>query len=79
MKTQVRQVGADHQQSGALAQPAGGFALGPESLQTQQRVRREAEQVTRIRDILEGLSLEIASPDEARERLQLKGGDLVGF
>jgi len=44
-----------------------------------QLARSNAEQVTRIRDILEGLSLEIASPDEARARLQLKGGDLVGF
>ena len=41
--------------------------------------RSNAEQVARIRDILEGLSLEVASPDEARARLQLKGGDLVGF
>jgi uncharacterized protein (DUF849 family) len=38
-----------------------------------------AEQVTRIRRILEGLNLEIASPDEAREILQLKGRDNVGF
>ena len=27
----------------------------------------------------EGLSLDIATPDEAREMLALKGGDLVGF
>jgi uncharacterized protein (DUF849 family) len=38
-----------------------------------------AEQVTKIRQILEGLSLEIASPDEAREILSLKGGDSVSF
>ena len=44
-----------------------------------QLARSNAEQVTRIRDILDGLSLDIASPDEARARLQLKGGDLVGF
>jgi uncharacterized protein (DUF849 family) len=44
-----------------------------------QLARSNAEQVTRIRDILEGLSLDIASPDEARARLQLKGGDQVGF
>jgi uncharacterized protein (DUF849 family) len=41
--------------------------------------RSNAEQVTRIRGILEGLSLEIATPDEARAQLQLKGGDQVGF
>jgi uncharacterized protein (DUF849 family) len=38
-----------------------------------------AEQVTQVRKIIEGLGLEIASPDEAREILQLKGGDAVGF
>jgi len=36
-----------------------------------------AEQVRSARKILEGLSLEIASPDDAREMLQLKGGDNV--
>jgi uncharacterized protein (DUF849 family) len=38
-----------------------------------------AQQVTRARQIIEGLGLEIASPDEARELLSLKGGDKVGF
>ena len=38
-----------------------------------------AEQVTIVRAILENLSLEIASPTEAREMLNLKGGDMVGF
>jgi uncharacterized protein (DUF849 family) len=38
-----------------------------------------AQQVTRARQIIEGLGLEIASPDEAREILSLKGGDKVGF
>ncbi|MFM5884102.1 MAG: 3-keto-5-aminohexanoate cleavage protein [Novosphingobium sp.] len=38
-----------------------------------------AAQVTRVRQIIEGLGLEIASPAEAREILQLKGGDAVGF
>ena len=33
----------------------------------------------RIRTILEALNLEIATPDEAREILQLKGRDNVGF
>ena len=38
-----------------------------------------AAQVSKIRRILEDLSLEIATPDEARERLGLKGGDRVAF
>ncbi len=38
-----------------------------------------ASQVTKVREILEGLSLEIATPTEAREILQLKGADKVGF
>jgi len=38
-----------------------------------------AEQVTRIRAILEGLSLEVATPAEARAALSLKGGDRVAF
>lgn len=38
-----------------------------------------AQQVTRVRQILEGLGLEIATPDEAREILALKGPDGVGF
>jgi uncharacterized protein (DUF849 family) len=38
-----------------------------------------AAQVAKIRRILEDLSLEIATPAEAREILHLKGGDRVGF
>ncbi len=38
-----------------------------------------AQQVTRIRSIIENLGLSVATPDEARERLALKGGDVVGF
>jgi 3,5-dioxohexanoate:acetyl-CoA acetone transferase len=38
-----------------------------------------AAQVTRIREILTGLSLEVATPDEARQILDLKGGDRVAF
>ncbi len=38
-----------------------------------------AEQVTRIRGILEGLGLEIATPDDARALLGLKGAGEVGF
>ncbi|MFT5488557.1 MAG: hypothetical protein ACI9JL_004006 [Paracoccaceae bacterium] len=38
-----------------------------------------ADQVAKIRRIIEDLSLEVATPAEARERLQLKGGDRVNF
>jgi uncharacterized protein (DUF849 family) len=38
-----------------------------------------AQQVTQARKILEGLGLEVATPDEARQILQLKGGDQVDF
>ena len=38
-----------------------------------------AEQVRRVRGILEGLGLAIATPAEARAMLGLKGGDKVGF
>ena len=41
--------------------------------------RSNAEQVTRVRQIVEGLGFEPATPDEAREILSLKGGDKVGF
>jgi uncharacterized protein (DUF849 family) len=41
--------------------------------------KTNAEQVVRVRQIIEGLGLEVASPDEAREILALKGGDKVGF
>lgn len=37
--------------------------------------RSNAEQVATVRSILEGMGLEIATPDEAREILQLKGAD----
>ena len=38
-----------------------------------------AQQVAKIRRIVEDLGCEIASPDEAREMLGLKGGDRVAF
>ncbi len=38
-----------------------------------------AEQVVKICQVLEGLSLEVAQPEDAREMLSLKGGDAVGF
>jgi uncharacterized protein (DUF849 family) len=41
--------------------------------------KTNAAQVERVRQIIEGLGLEVATPDEAREILSLKGGDKVGF
>ncbi len=38
-----------------------------------------AAQVVQVRKIVEGLGLEVATPDDAREILQLKGCDEVGF
>jgi uncharacterized protein (DUF849 family) len=48
--------------------------LGPGQL-----AKSNAEQVAKIRGILENLSLQIATPAEARAMLKLKGGDQVGF
>jgi uncharacterized protein (DUF849 family) len=48
--------------------------LGPGKL-----TESNAAQVANVRKIIEGLGLEIATPDEARETLQLKGGDKVAF
>ena len=41
--------------------------------------KSNAEQDSIIRSIVENLSMEIATPSEAREMLALKGGDLVKF
>ncbi|WEX09315.1 3-keto-5-aminohexanoate cleavage protein [Chelativorans sp. AA-79] len=44
-----------------------------------QLAKSNAEQVAKVRQIIEGLGLEIATPDDAREILELKGGDRVNF
>lgn len=44
-----------------------------------QLAKSSAEQVRKIRGIIEALGLEVATPDEARQMLDLKGGDQVGF
>jgi uncharacterized protein (DUF849 family) len=41
--------------------------------------KSSAEQVRRIRSILENLSFSVASPAETREMLSLKGAVNVGF
>lgn len=48
--------------------------IGPKKLATS-----NAEQVQKIRSIIENLGLTVATPAEARERLALKGGDMVKF
>lgn len=50
------------------------LTIGPGRL-----ARRNADQVRQVRQIAEGLSLEIADPAEARRRLDLKGAAAVGF
>ena len=49
-------------------------SFGPERF-----AQSNAEQVRTVRQIIEGLELSVASPDEAREILQLKGDDRVAF
>ncbi len=41
--------------------------------------KSSAEQVQKIRAIIDELGLEVATPDEARQMLDLKGGDQVAF
>ncbi len=48
--------------------------LGPGKL-----AANNAEQVTKMRGIIEALDLEVATPTETREMLALKGGDRVSF
>jgi len=48
--------------------------IGPGEL-----AKSNADQVGKIRTILEALDFEVATPDEARELLQLKGKNKVGF
>ncbi|MGH6858966.1 MAG: 3-keto-5-aminohexanoate cleavage protein [Phyllobacterium sp.] len=48
--------------------------IGPGTL-----AESNAEQVSKVRALIEGLGLEIATPAEARSILKLKGGDRVAF
>lgn len=41
--------------------------------------RSNAEQVTLARQLIESLGMQVATPDEARDMLALKGGDQVNF
>jgi 3,5-dioxohexanoate:acetyl-CoA acetone transferase len=75
--------GRAQMQIGAMAVAMGGnmrvgledsLWIGPGKL-----AETNAQQVTKARQIIEGLGLEIAAPDDAREILGLKGGDKVNF
>ncbi|CCV15672.1 3-keto-5-aminohexanoate cleavage protein [Mesorhizobium sp. STM 4661] len=44
-----------------------------------QLAKSNADQVRKVRQIIEGLGASVATPDEARRILQLKGGDKVAF
>ena len=78
-------LGAGRHQMGLLtvgAQMGGNVRVGLEDnvyLGKGQLAKSNAEQVRKIRRILEELSLEVASPEEARAMLALKGEHNVGF
>jgi len=79
----VLAAGANQMRVAAMAASMGGHVrVGLEDslwLARGQLAKTNAEQVIRVRQIIEGLGLEIATPDEAREILSLKGGDKVEF
>lgn len=75
--------GANQMRVAAMAASMGGHVrVGLEDslwLGAGQLAQTNAAQVTKVRQIIEGLGLEIATPDDAREILELKGGDKVAF
>lgn len=78
-------LGAGRHQMGLLtvgAQMGGNVRVGLEDslyLGRGRLAESNADQVTKIRRILEELSLQVATPDEARQMLQLKGRHDVNF
>lgn len=82
-KWSVLAAGANQMRVAAMAASMGGHVrVGLEDslwLGRGELAQTNAAQVTKVRQIIEGLGLEIASPDDAREILELKGGDKVGF
>jgi uncharacterized protein (DUF849 family) len=79
----VLAAGRNQMQVAAMAASMGGHVrVGLEDslwLGAGQLAETNAAQVLRVRQIIEGLGLEIATPDDAREILSLKGGDRVAF
>ena len=78
-------LGAGRHQMGLItmgAQMGGNVRVGLEDsiyLQKGKLAETNADQVAKIRRIVEELSLEVATPAEARQMLALKGGDQVAF
>ncbi|MEB8386608.1 3-keto-5-aminohexanoate cleavage protein [Rhodobacteraceae bacterium KMM 6894] len=78
-------LGAGRNQMNVAAQAAaqgGNVRVGLEDslwIAPGQLAESNADQVRKVRHLLEGLSLEVATPDEAREALALKGGSNVAF
>jgi uncharacterized protein (DUF849 family) len=78
-------LGAGRHQMGLLtvgAQMGGNVRVGLEDslwLGKGQLAESNADQVRKVRRLLEELSLQVATPDEARAMLQLKGADQVAF
>lgn len=79
----VLAAGANQMKVAAMAASMGGHVrVGLEDslwLGRGRLAESNAAQVAQVRKIIEGLGLEVASPDEARQILSLKGGDAVGF
>ena len=79
----VLAAGANQMKVAAMAASMGGHVrVGLEDslwLDKGKLAPSNAAQVERVRQIIEGLGLEVATPDEARAILALKGGDAVGF
>lgn len=79
----VLAAGANQMKVAAMAASMGGnVRVGLEDslwLKKGELAKTNAEQVYQVRKIIEGLGLEVASPDEAREILALKGVNNVNF
>jgi uncharacterized protein (DUF849 family) len=79
----VLAAGANQMKVAAMAAAMGGHVrVGLEDslwLGRGELAQTNAAQVDRVRQIIEGLGLSVATPDEARAILSLKGGDLVKF
>ena len=82
-KWSVLGAGAAQMKIAAIAASMGGnVRVGLEDslwIKKGRMAQSNAEQVEKARQIIEGLGHEVATPDEAREILSLKGGDKVGF
>ncbi|WP_163268648.1 3-keto-5-aminohexanoate cleavage protein [Chelativorans alearense] len=74
--------GAQMPLAAAAAQMGGNVRVGLEDslyISRGKLAESNAQQVAKVRRIVEELGSEVATPDEAREILELKGGDNVGF